>query len=182
MRPVRWENAGLPVWRPDIFTTTDRVQLAATRSPARDMHISHIRNDCRAAQQGDDNLLLRSTEPRLFFATFIAACASALIASVAISHAGFIDGNKLHEFCTAYPLSASGYVLGVIDTTIDDTTAVTLAGNVVTKKLFICLPENVVSDQLIDLACNYVRDHPEMRHAPASALVYLSAKQGFPCQ
>lgn len=108
--------------------------------------------------------------------------AAAIIASAPQASAGFVDGNTLHAECEGPTGSYGWYVLGAIDGLLTFSTAVTEDGEVVKTRQFICFPGGVLSEQMYDLACKYVKDHPESRHLGASLLVYEAARSAFPCK
>jgi Ssp1 endopeptidase immunity protein Rap1a len=82
----------------------------------------------------------------------------------------FKDGNELYQECTAGPsrLFCIGYIEGVADA--------------LSRMHLQCLPEQVAARQIVELAVNYLRDHPEKRHLVASDEVGLALVQAFPCK
>ena len=62
--------------------------------------------------------------------------------------------------------SASGYVLGVVDST----------GG---KRL--CIPRGVIVKQLVDATRAYLTTNPQLRHLPADLLVSNALSNMFPC-
>ncbi|QKD03497.1 hypothetical protein EB235_20010 [Mesorhizobium loti R88b] len=105
-----------------------------------------------------------------------------LVASTISAQAGFFTGNELHNLCTSSPGFAQGYVIGVADLTdlnvgvIDQAT-----GKPVVPNKFICIPEGVVAQQVTDIACKYLEDHPENRQSPAPILVYQALLAAWRC-
>jgi hypothetical protein len=90
---------------------------------------------------------------------------------------GFVTGNRLLEICTpAQQPTCYAYVEGVADDAQSTFSALHMGRNA----LF-CLPQGVTSRQLVDIATNYLRDHPETRHNVASANVVLAFANAFPC-
>jgi hypothetical protein len=90
---------------------------------------------------------------------------------------GFVTGNRLLEICSPVKgPSCYGYVEGVAD----DAQATFSALHMQQHALF-CLPQGVTTTQLVDIAINYLRDHPEHRHTVASANVVLALANEFPC-
>ena len=73
--------------------------------------------------------------------------------------------------------AGSGECYAYVEGVADDAQATFSALHV---KLF-CLPQGVTSRQLVDIATNYLRDHPEQRHTVASANVVLALANAFPC-
>jgi hypothetical protein len=59
-----------------------------------------------------------------------------------------------------------GYVLGVLDLTKDRR----------------CIPERVEMGQTLDVIKNYLNDHPEELHLPASDLVLKAIQMAWPCK
>jgi hypothetical protein len=50
------------------------------------------------------------------------------------------------------------------------------------SKPLYCIPQQAVGQQLFDVACNYVRAHPEGRTSPASFLIAWSFMKAWPCR
>jgi hypothetical protein len=89
----------------------------------------------------------------------------------------FVSGNRLLEICTPVQQpTCYAYVEGVVD----DAQATFSALHMQQHALF-CLPQGVTSRQLVDIATNYLRDHPEQQHTVASANVVLALANAFPC-
>jgi len=89
----------------------------------------------------------------------------------------FLSGNKLLEACTPVQLPfCYGYVEGVADALQSTFSALHMQ-----QHALFCLPQGVTSRQLVDIATNYLRDHPEQRHTVASANVALALANAFPC-
>lgn len=87
----------------------------------------------------------------------------------------FVTGNRLLEIWAPAPQpTCYAYVEGVADD-------VQATFNTLHMQLF-CLPEGVTSRQLVDIATNYLRDHPEQRHHVAAATVVLALADKFPCK
>ena len=90
----------------------------------------------------------------------------------------FVTGNRLLEICTPVQTPPCyAYVEGVADA-FQSTTFSALR---MQQNALFCLPQGVTSRQLIDIAINYLRDHPEQRHDVASANVALAFANAFPC-
>jgi hypothetical protein len=90
---------------------------------------------------------------------------------------GFVTGNRLLEICSPVQQpTCYAYVEGVTD----DAQSTFSALHMQQHALF-CLPQGVTSRQLVDIATNYLRDHPEQRHTVASANVVLALANAFPC-
>ena len=90
---------------------------------------------------------------------------------------GFVTGNRLLEICSPVQgPTCYAYVEGVVD----DAQATFSALHMGQHALF-CLPQGVTSRQLVDIATNYLHDHPEQRHTVASANVVLAFANAFPC-
>lgn len=104
-----------------------------------------------------------------------------LVAVVAMSvfwasgpaQAQWLDGNSLHTWCQSEAKVSVPYVLGVLD-------GIDLAGQAggVVK---VCTPSNATREQVNDVVCRFVEDHPADRHYPASLLVLTAMANAFPC-
>jgi hypothetical protein len=44
-----------------------------------------------------------------------------------------------------------------------------------------CIPNTATYSQLKDVALNYMREHPEIRHESARSLIWTSYIEAFPC-
>lgn len=94
----------------------------------------------------------------------------------AICHASsFFEGNDLHELCETKRALAQAYVMGVTDGM--DSYGVTSDGNSP-----FCVPPNVRSKQISDIACNYLRDNPEKRQYSAASNIFAAVLAAFPCR
>ena len=89
----------------------------------------------------------------------------------------FVTGNRLLEICTPVQTpSCYAYVEGATDAFQSTFSALHMQ-----QHALFCLPQGVTSRQLVDIATNYLRDHPEQRHTVASANVALAFANAFPC-
>lgn len=91
---------------------------------------------------------------------------------------GFVDGNKLYEWCqgftpqTSVPRdgyrfsSCEAYVLGSAD---------------VPYTRGFCLDDRVTSTQIVDVVVAFLRDHPGGRHHLAAIVVAQALATAFPC-
>ncbi|WP_370050739.1 Rap1a/Tai family immunity protein [Sinorhizobium fredii] len=46
----------------------------------------------------------------------------------------------------------------------------------------ICYPSNVTTQQVRDIVCDYLANHPETRHQPAQYLSGIALAEAFPCE
>ena len=89
----------------------------------------------------------------------------------------FVSGNRLLEVCDPVQSpSCYAYVEGATDAF-----QFTFSALHVQQHALFCLPQGVTSRQLVDIATNYLRDHPEQRHTVASGNVALALANAFPC-
>jgi hypothetical protein len=89
----------------------------------------------------------------------------------------FVSGNRLLEVCDPVQSpSCYAYVEGATDAF-----QFTFSALHVQQHALFCLPQGVTSRQLVDIATNYLRDHPERRHTVASGNVALALANAFPC-
>ena len=89
----------------------------------------------------------------------------------------YVSANRLLEICTPVQSpSCYAYVEGVVDALQSTFSALRMQ-----QRALFCLPQGVTSRQLVDMAINYLRDHPEKRHNVASANVALALANAFPC-
>jgi hypothetical protein len=82
------------------------------------------------------------------------------------AEAGFISGNQLHEYCQKY--DARQFVYGYIASVAD-------------SDKFLCAPPGVTVQQLADVVCRYLSDHPEKRHLTGASLAFGALNASFPC-
>lgn len=83
----------------------------------------------------------------------------------------FMSGNSLIRYCRAG--DARQFVMGFV-AGVNDTVSASPKGG-------ICLPEGVRLEQLSDVMCKYVTDHPESRHNTGSSLALIALRGAFPC-
>lgn len=89
--------------------------------------------------------------------------------------AAFTDGNELYRMCQGDQMAALKFSLGVYDAT----DALGRAG--LMEKL-ICLPDNVNAGQILDIACQYQREKPQIRHLNAASATINALSTAFPCK
>ena len=107
--------------------------------------------------------------------------ASLLLVSASANSYAQIDGNMLHQLCSSTSesnkTSCSLYIRGVLDASI----AIEAVHKIPRKQQLMCMPGDVTFSQMIDVAKNYLRDHPEERHKGAMALIVNSMAK-FDCE
>jgi len=93
-----------------------------------------------------------------------------------ISYADFETGNSLlkklsYELTETWTqeaihqFMAMGYILGTFDAY---------------NGVYYDAPEGMVAKQIKDIAVNYIKNHPESRHEPASVLLLKAFQEAFP--
>lgn len=92
-----------------------------------------------------------------------------------LANGDFKSGNVLYEQCMNARLLASQYIVGVSD-------AETMTADVFGRKSLICYPDNVIVQQVTDIACNYLQQHPERRSYTAASNVVGALTIAFPCR
>jgi hypothetical protein len=102
------------------------------------------------------------------------------------------DGNSLLEFCKESPKPTrvetfhwgmcAGYIIGVRDA--EETTQLSLkAANIEDKRsLRFCVDPKVTNGQLINVVNKFLKDHPELSHLSAAALIQGAFAHSFPCK
>jgi Rap1a immunity proteins len=83
----------------------------------------------------------------------------------------FISGNTLVRYC--HEGDARQFTLGFV-AGVHDTVSASPKGR-------ICLPDGVRLQQLADVVCKYLTDHPESRHHTGSSLALIALQSSFPC-
>lgn len=95
--------------------------------------------------------------------------------------AQFIDGNQLHQWCSAeksdvtfYQENAScrAYVLGALDDFM-------LEMEIAKKPK--CIPSNATRGQMMDVVAKMLRDEPTLRALSGALLVRMAIVRGFGC-
>ncbi len=81
---------------------------------------------------------------------------------------GVQEGRKFGTFMVMKQAAAEGDTAAEIDVVGDQ-----IVGN--------CVPKEVEYGQLKEIALNYMREHPEMRHESARSLIWSSYVEAFPC-
>lgn len=101
-----------------------------------------------------------------------------VIAASAQAHAGYLTGNDLHEWCSGSTTTKTGamaYALGVYD-------AIELSSLIKDSPVpKMCVPNAVTRGQVGDVVCAFVADNAAQRHYEASALVWNSIVDAWPC-
>jgi hypothetical protein len=83
----------------------------------------------------------------------------------------FYSGNDLYARCTGTAQTAClGFVAGVSDTT-----------KILQRPATVCLPEQVTTGEIKDVAVQFLASHPTDRHYSASSLVHAALQEAFPC-
>ena len=84
------------------------------------------------------------------------------------------DGNDILILCTA-PQATKGcvaYLAGVVNS---------MAGGNSVGGHRACIPKEVVTGQIVDIAVNYLRSHANERHTMAAHLIAAAMAEAFPC-
>jgi hypothetical protein len=89
----------------------------------------------------------------------------------------FADGNHLLDLCNTDPEWCLGYVVAIADAM-----GTVQAGDGTVAGFRTCLPESVKQGQARDVAINFLRARPELRHLTASSLVAEALAEAFPCR
>ena len=83
--------------------------------------------------------------------------------------ADLLSGNDLFNYCSGKSIDiCTAYIAGVSD-------AVTVFNAA-------CVPAQVDSTQVKDIATRYLTAHPERRHLQAARVVVLAVQMAFPCE
>lgn len=102
-----------------------------------------------------------------------------LLMMLAASTSTFMNGNELHGQCIStdngQQLLCMGYIVGVSDGIAIAQTAAQ------PEHHSICIAATADRRQIVDVVKNYMRDHPADRNRTASALIYVSLREAFPC-
>lgn len=104
-----------------------------------------------------------------------AAAAVLMLAFASPATAQFFSGEELKKMCAHPSDSGIAYAVGAVD-------AAHFYQRLAGVKDRICLPAGAKTDQVFDVACKYLDDHPEHRHWIAADLVAESAAQAWPCK
>lgn len=87
----------------------------------------------------------------------------------------FMTGNMLHDACQNEEYKAYAYVMGATDMTT------LMAARVDERLVRPCISTSIMTSQAVDVACNYLQEHPEERHWSASRSVWVALSEAFPC-
>jgi hypothetical protein len=88
---------------------------------------------------------------------------------------GTSRGNDLYKWCSDDHPQAQGLCMGYINGMAHEMEAEAHRGQ-------ICLPENSMFSQVMDVVKNYLRDHPDNRHKGTPELVRNALIIAFPCK
>ena len=112
---------------------------------------------------------------------------AALYALAAVSFsipaaAQYFDGNDLFEACeNESDLWADGFCAGYIAGTADTLSVAKARTGAGIAPRYMCAPEGVSFQQLVDIVKNSLRDAREDKHASARMIVTMSLAAAFPC-
>lgn len=110
------------------------------------------------------------------FSLLALICLSTPAAAQDSGLAFFQTGNDLHADCSSITPSdrrfCEGYAMGAFDGMV---AATDLNGITI-----ISPPKKVTGRQVTDIVTQYLREHPEHRHFPAGALVYIAIREVWP--
>jgi hypothetical protein len=108
-------------------------------------------------------------------AALLALVTMAAFPAAAADPVEFMNGTGLYHRCQTQGgrLFLNGYMEGFVDTHGFVTT--------LNSSKHLCVPNGVVAEQLIDIACKYLSEHPEERHYPGAALALIAVIKAFPC-
>jgi hypothetical protein len=108
----------------------------------------------------------------------MAICAAIILLSASTAGAIYVEGNELHENCSASTefkeAACVSYIIGITDF-IDLSQA---AGD---ARLNICIPDRATAGQVIDVVKTYIDRNPKERHLAAVLLVTNALSEAFPC-
>lgn len=93
-----------------------------------------------------------------------------ILTGVVPVNAGFLDGNKLHEFCRQEDPWGGGWVAGFHD-----------GYHRAARERGYCAPADVTIRQMFDVLCGYLKENAGTRHRPASELATEAFTEAFPC-
>lgn len=114
-----------------------------------------------------------------------------LLSALGASAAG-LSGNSLHEECQS---SRDGLCFGFITGVFEGLrlgVALEEGGaqnedegrtlEQATARLQYCPPADATYRQLVDIAANFLEEHPEARHLSARVLIWGAMREAFPCR
>ena len=111
------------------------------------------------------------------------------------ANAGFYKGNELLGFCDKRDSMVFGYVASLIDSRESETRWLFEqwasqedksrkdAYNEALNHGFggMCIPEEIMLGQAVDVACDYLRSHPATRHEAGPVLIRRALAEAWPC-
>jgi hypothetical protein len=110
--------------------------------------------------------------------TIIAALTLAVLTTEATAQtdssgtiSGYVNADKLHEWCQRQDARAMYYVAGILD-------ALTLNAS----NAPVCIPAESTLAQARDVVCKHLRDNPAKRHYNTATLVWTAQSQAWPCK
>lgn len=107
----------------------------------------------------------------------------AAVQASAFDHGTYINGNKLHEKCSAAGDEALAVAkrvscIAYVDAVHDTHTSLVESG--ATPEF--CVTRSVEAGQLYDVVKTFLADNPQYRHSSASSMVIYALGQAFPCR
>lgn len=85
----------------------------------------------------------------------------------------FVRGLELHQWCQSEYKMASGYILGAWEQYV--------AISLIKDREWLCVPQEVRPEQLIETVCNGLQKSPETRHLMGSMLAADFILEGYRC-
>lgn len=101
------------------------------------------------------------------------AAAGLLLASRALA----LSGAEMVHYCAAN--ACGGYFVGAFDGV---RIAAALGNDKQRTQLSICPPDAVSDEQIVDVALDYLRRHPQAGHLSAANLALRAWRERWPCQ
>ncbi|MBX4972626.1 hypothetical protein HJB56_26260 [Rhizobium lentis] len=105
----------------------------------------------------------------------------------------FMTGNKLFEYCQTNRLFVVGYMMGVVDKGLYDSSAADygLTREPDSRELKVigtfvrtnrCVPDGATSGQMVDVICKWLNEHPADRHKYGPTLINNAFAEVWPCE
>lgn len=89
---------------------------------------------------------------------------------------GFTTGNQLLPLCQSASTDKVTYCVGYVTALAD------VLGNSAINGVRACFPTSATKAQIVDIAIQFLNEHPERRHYTADSLVAHALVEAFPCK
>lgn len=93
----------------------------------------------------------------------------------------FQNGNGLLELCASDSGQSQSICLGYIQGVVDGAGITPVEKTCRRTSSYWCIPDGVAWGQMTEVVVKYMKDHPENRHWPSTAIITNAVIESWPC-